>query len=79
MTPTRATRICTKENRVTYAVASAYSKGDMKDDSQKSKCFLKCFAYKLELFNNLTGDPQKEKLMEYTKYLDTMDLPVSYF
>lgn len=49
----------------------------MKDDSYKSKCFLKCFAYKLEAFNSTTGDPQKEKLLEYTKYLTQTGLPVS--
>lgn len=77
MTTTRATRLCVLETGVTFAVANAYSKGDLKNDSPKAKCFLKCFAYKLELFNSTTGDPQKEKLMEYTSYLPSPDLPVS--
>lgn len=77
ITPQRATRLCILENKVTYAVASAYGKGDLKDDSEKSKCFLKCFAYKLDLFDKTTGDPLKEKLLEYTKYLTQTDLPVS--
>lgn len=69
MTARRATRQCVVEEKVTFAVAVAYSKGDLKDQRPKSKCFLKCFAYKLGLFDKETGDPVKEKLLEYVQYL----------
>lgn len=49
----------------------------MKDDRQKSKCFIKCFAEKLELFNNSTGEPHRDKLIEYVEYLKPSDMQVS--
>jgi PBP/GOBP family len=73
----RAARQCVFEHKVDYSVAMKYSKGDMSDDSDSSKCFLKCFAYKLGLFSKVTGRPQKEVLLEYTNFLSEPNLPVS--
>lgn len=66
-----------QQEKVTFSVVAAYGKGDMKDESQKSKCFLKCFAENLELYSNVTGDPDKEKLIEYINYLKPSNMPVS--
>jgi ABC-type sulfate transport system substrate-binding protein len=74
----RSTRVCVQKEKVSYTVAAAYAKGDLKDEKQKSKCFLKCFAENLEMFNNLTGEANREKLIEYVEYLKPSDdMPVS--
>jgi hypothetical protein len=62
---------------VLYSVAIKYSKGDMSDSSDKSKCFLKCFAFRLGLFNETTGSPQKDALLDYVTFLPSGQLPVS--
>jgi len=64
---------------VTYTLAVQYGKGDFKDESEKGKCFLKCFAVKMKLFDSETGNPQKEELLGYSSYLSAEDLPVSSF
>ncbi|KAG5682555.1 hypothetical protein PVAND_011900 [Polypedilum vanderplanki] len=70
----RVTRQCIRENKVLYSVAIKYSKGDMSDSSKNSKCFLKCFAFRLGLFNETTGSPQKEAILEYVTFLPSDQL-----
>lgn len=50
----------------------------MKDEKPKSKCFLKCFAEKLEFFNNVTAEPNRDRMVEYVEYLKPGDMPVSF-
>ncbi|XP_070502388.1 uncharacterized protein [Chironomus tepperi] len=71
----RAMRSCIFENKVTYTLAVQYGKGDFKDESDKGKCFLRCFAVKMKLFDAETGNPQKEELLNYSSYLSAEDLP----
>ena len=72
-------RTCIFENKVTYTLAVQYGKGDFKDESDKGKCFLKCFAVKMKLFDAETSNPQKPELLNYSSYLSSEDLPVSLF
>lgn len=70
-------RTCIFENKVTYTLAVQYGKGDFKDQSDKAKCFLKCFAIKMKLFDPESGNPNNEELLDYAAYLSSAQLPVS--
>lgn len=47
----KAARLCIKETGTTWNTVLKFKKGDFTKDDQKSKCFMKCYANKVGLFD----------------------------
>jgi hypothetical protein len=73
----RYARQCVNELKLSYDVALKFSKGDLADDSQPAKCFVKCFAYKIGFFNS-TGQFQREEFLKYVDFVVPKKIQVSY-
>jgi PBP/GOBP family len=72
----RAARQCVVEQKVSYDVALKFSKGDLTDNSDSAKCFVKCFAYKIG-FINPKGEFQRDEFLKYVEFVVPKHIEVS--
>lgn len=73
----RGARQCVQLVKIPFAIAVSFGNGEFVDDKPASKCFLKCFAEKLELYDYLTNQPNTERLIEYAYFMKPSNKSVS--
>lgn len=74
MSRRRAALRCIRESKIKYSAVKRYQKGDFSDESEKSKCFLKCFGAKVGMFEKEDGDTYEINEPFIIKYLDDIVL-----
>lgn len=62
---------------MSFDTALKFSQGDLSDDSQSAKCFVKCFAYKIGFFNE-DGKFQRAEFLKYVDFVVPKNIEVSW-